>query len=356
MDNFKDFVIKDDILERYYGTEEKVVIPENITKIDNNAFLASSSVRTIEFPKNMKEIGTSVFFGCKNLVDVSLPEGVEKIGREAFISCSNLVNMEIPKTVLEIGPGAFDFCSSLEHVSLPSSVQILGKQTFNGCSSLREVDLPKNLSKIESWAFRGCGSLKELELPKSLTEIGDKAFEGCDNLENLKIPAGIKSIGDNAFDGCSLKLDRDALSWDKEIFKSLEKSKLCCIYAPDISLKDIPPGKLRQAAVKGYLKGKYRGLFFEENLEGEYLDYINDHKEVRDFLYDKISSEDKNEREWHVRFLVEHKVIPLDEFNQVMDVILQIGDPALTAMVMNYKEVSFSSDEVYEFKDDLFEL
>lgn len=356
MDNFKDFVIKDDILERYYGTEEKVVIPENISKIGNNAFLASSSVKTVEFPDTMKEIGSSVFFGCKNLADVTLPEGVEKIGREAFISCSNLINMEIPETVCEIGQGAFDFCSRLKHVSLPSNVKTIEKQTFNGCSSLKAVDLPENLCKIESWAFRGCGALEQVELPETVMEIGEKAFEGCDNLENLKIPAGIKSIGENAFDGCSIRLDECALQWNDEIFKALEKSRLCCIYAPTIPLKNIPAGRLRQLAVKGFIKGRFRGLFFAENLEDDYLDYIKDHKEVRDFLYDKILSDDKKEREWHVRFLVENKIIPLDEFNDVMDVILKVGDPSLTAMVMNYRETSFSDDEVDDFEDSLFDL
>lgn len=356
MDNFKDFVIKDDILERYYGTEEKVVIPENIFKIGNNAFLASSSVRTIKFPKSIKEIGASVFFGCKNLSDVVLPDGVEKIGREAFISCSNLINMEIPETVCEIGSGAFDFCSSLEHVSLPANVRIIGKQTFNGCSSLKTVELPENLCKIESWAFRGCGALEQIKLPDSVTEIGDNAFQGCGQLENLKLPEGIKSIGDNAFDGCSLKIEDEALKWDLEIFKFLEKSDICCIYAPTISLGNIPAGKLRKAAVKGYLRGKYEGTYFSESLDAEYLDYIKDNREVRDFLYGKILSENKKEREWHIRFLVENKIIPLDEFNQVMDAILQLGDPSLTAMVMNYKEISFSDEQVDSFEDSLFDL
>ena len=34
MNNFKDFIIKEDVLERYYGTEKEVAIPQGVSLIN----------------------------------------------------------------------------------------------------------------------------------------------------------------------------------------------------------------------------------------------------------------------------------------------------------------------------------
>ena len=356
MNNMKDFIIKEDTLERYYGTDKEVTVPEGISYVGRDAFLCCSSVTTVEFPNSLKEIGQGVFFGCKNLSDVTIPEGVETIGKDAFISCSNLQNVEISDTVSNIGPGAFDFCSRLKEVTIPCNIKVIEKQLFNGCSSLKTVNAPCNVSEIGPWAFRGCNNLTFFQMPESVKEIGEKAFEGCENLMFLKVPDGILKIGDKAFDNCHIEIGPAARQWSHDIFKQISESILSSLYAPKVSLMTLPVGKLRDAAVKGFLLAKLMEKDFDPSLEPAYYDYIRDHTHVRNWLYDTVENEDKDNCQWFVQLLVDNKLVPLDEFNEFFDMILRKGDPTLTAMVMNYKEMAFSNEEVDDFEDSLFDL
>lgn len=85
-----DFIITNNILEKYTGADCDVVIPDGI-----------------------KVIGSRAFYRCKNLQSIVIPEGVEYVGSEAFRDCKNLQSVTIPKSVKEIGESAFNPCEKL---------------------------------------------------------------------------------------------------------------------------------------------------------------------------------------------------------------------------------------------------
>ena len=51
----KDFVIEDNILLSYEGTNKEVVVPENIKIIGESAFYKNEYVEKIILPKNLKK-------------------------------------------------------------------------------------------------------------------------------------------------------------------------------------------------------------------------------------------------------------------------------------------------------------
>lgn len=99
----------------------KVILPEGVTSIGNNAFTRCSSLTEIVFPSTLKEIGSSAFFSCTSLVNTNLEDTqVSKIGTQAFAYCYNL-EIIIPTSVVQIETSAF---KNTERTSLEERAKI----------------------------------------------------------------------------------------------------------------------------------------------------------------------------------------------------------------------------------------
>ena len=59
------------VLYRYLGTDEKVMIPEGIVKIESDAFRGNMNLKSLELPKSLRFIGDGAFFGCGNLKEIT---------------------------------------------------------------------------------------------------------------------------------------------------------------------------------------------------------------------------------------------------------------------------------------------
>lgn len=71
-------------LEVYYGGQEKVVIPEEVSVIKGNAF-SRSIVQQVQIPVSVKEIGDNAFSGCNKLVRIILDYGRSNDGNDNAI-------------------------------------------------------------------------------------------------------------------------------------------------------------------------------------------------------------------------------------------------------------------------------
>ncbi len=104
---------KNTIPERMFfgSTCFEIVIPDNITSIEDEAFATS-----------------------KNLASFTLPKTVRRIGARAFALCSNLKNIVIPKesSLFSIYDEAFNTDSELENLYLPATIGYLSKQALKG--------------------------------------------------------------------------------------------------------------------------------------------------------------------------------------------------------------------------------
>ncbi len=91
---------EDKILVGYKDTKTDIVIPNNITKINNYAFCY-----------------------CDDLTSVTIGNSVTSIGERAFLGCDFLTSIEIPNSVTNIGDYAFYYCDSLTNVYYGGSVE-----------------------------------------------------------------------------------------------------------------------------------------------------------------------------------------------------------------------------------------
>ena len=103
-------------------TLKKVVLPDTIKYIGEQAFYKCTALEEINFPENLTTIDTKAFYECTSLTKISLPKKLTEIGQYGFANCSSLKEVIINNggTYKESGTfiqtGAFDRCDALEIV------------------------------------------------------------------------------------------------------------------------------------------------------------------------------------------------------------------------------------------------
>ncbi len=207
-----------------------IIIPSSVTSIGTSAFsycpaLASIKVEngnTIYDSRNncnaiIETATNTLLTGCKNTV---IPEDVTKIGDNAFSSCYDLTSVNIPDGVTEIGVEAFANCTGLTSIAIPGSVTILGDFAFYRCFGLNAV----YITNLAAWCgfefadyyanytnplwfahhlYLNGKEVTELVIPEGMPSIGDCTFQGLTNLTSVVIPSSVTEIGVNAFRGSS---------------------------------------------------------------------------------------------------------------------------------------------------------
>lgn len=96
------FLIINNSLEIYNGTDSEVIIPSGVTVIQESVFADHEEIFSVTIPDSVTKIGKYAFYKCENLRKVIIPEGVTEIGMNAFCNCKSLANVTISKSVIEI--------------------------------------------------------------------------------------------------------------------------------------------------------------------------------------------------------------------------------------------------------------
>lgn len=122
------FVIENNVLKAYIGSDTCVSIPEGVTKIGKKAFSGNNKIKEVIFPKN----------------------SLKSIEADAFASCKSIKDLMLPKGLLQIGDNAFKDCTALEYVFIPDSVVLIGEDLFGSNHSV--IVLGETGSEAEKYA------------------------------------------------------------------------------------------------------------------------------------------------------------------------------------------------------------
>lgn len=129
-------------ISRYTGHSKVITVPgkigdDKVTEIGDWAFSPHQN-RTREQTSEFR----------KTITKIILPDGLKKIGENAFCDLISLESVNIPKSVRSIGECAFCDCRSLKTVIVPEGVTNIGANAFsvqNGVGALEYVELPSTL-------------------------------------------------------------------------------------------------------------------------------------------------------------------------------------------------------------------
>ena len=208
-------------LEQYPAekSETMYIIPNSVTKIDENAFCGCTSLEEITIPDSVTEIGKSAFYGTqlietqdgveyvgkwvvgsdKDITSAEIKDGTKGIACSAFLSRNNLATISIPDSVTNIGENAFYETQLMEN---QDGINYVGKWAVGYDEDITSAEIREGTIGIADCAFLICNNISGITIPEGLMYIGNSAFDGCDNIYNdgtIEIPASVVRIGDEAF-------------------------------------------------------------------------------------------------------------------------------------------------------------
>ncbi len=153
--------------------EGDIVIPEKITRIDDNAFENYKYITSISFPHDMEYIGNNAFQACEGLLSVSFSGNVAEFGENIFRGCGNITSVDLGDKLTKVGYYMFECCGSLEKLVIPSNVKYLDWGSFAG-GGLKELVISEGVEHIGASAFRNMEI--DVIIPKSVKVIEFAAF------------------------------------------------------------------------------------------------------------------------------------------------------------------------------------
>ena len=191
----------------------EVTIPDSVTIIEDQAFMACEKLTKVTISNGLTEIGASAFEGCCSLEKITIPQSVTRIGKQAFLGCMELSDVVIPEGVTSIGECAFGCCWNLTEVTIPASVTTIGRRPFFECLSLKKIQVAQgnayycndeygvlfNKNKTQLIQAPIAGMQGAYSVPDGVTTIGKLAFYHCTSLTELTFPEGLTTIEDS---GC----------------------------------------------------------------------------------------------------------------------------------------------------------
>ncbi len=182
-------------IKNLQGDIRRLIIPEGITRISDNAFEYMYDLESVSLPSTLKEIGTNAFSWCNSLEGIDLPYGLERIGQYAFTCCWSLESVELPDTVLWLGYGTFTQCTSLEQVKLSAGLDTLPQYFLSG-TKVKEVQIPSGIRYLDYGAFGGCAELEELVIPEGVIHVGDFLLYENEKITSIHLPDSVEYVGD----------------------------------------------------------------------------------------------------------------------------------------------------------------
>ena len=260
----KGFVIENNVLTKYEGTESVVTIPDGVTHIGDYSFKECKTITEVFMPDSVVSIGKYAFNKCVKLKEATVSKNLEVIETNAFEDCKVLKRLELPNTMKKIEYAAFAGCVKLseiicdaEHLEITSDpfsgfdtaeckllfdkngFLVFNKTLFEYNGNDEIVAVPDGVTHIYGGVLKsGAASwekklnIKKIILPDSVTHIGRFAFANNTKLAEIVMPSGVE-IEVHAFDGCTKLADENGLI----IF-----NKTACTYVGKNTELEIPAG------------------------------------------------------------------------------------------------------------------
>ena len=217
----------------------EIVIPATITKIEANAFYATSSslayLEKVEFAEAADgnelplQIMDEAFSGQVNMTTLALPARMDNFTTKILEGLNNLVNIEITGTAAEAKYASVDGmltnADKTEILYVPkartgeftitaSTIHTIGEEALKDCDGITKIIIPAHVTEIKANAFYDCDAVEAIIFEGTESDatlnIRTKAFYGVGGgssatavnpLREINLPANIGIIEKFAFGG-----------------------------------------------------------------------------------------------------------------------------------------------------------
>ena len=198
----------------FYNCPAKIILPESITKIEENAFMDYQyDGYDFKLPSNVQTIGHAAFLRAK-IKGISLNDGLSNIYLRAFAD-SDIESLVIPATVTNIGTAITAGCNKLDYLAVTYTNEtfysdnnvVVGSASKKVIAGCRSSVIPDDVKSIDHEVFWGTNFRNQtITIPESVTSIGSCAFESS-NIKHLIIRSKTLDIGPQAF-MCNYEMER----------------------------------------------------------------------------------------------------------------------------------------------------
>lgn len=171
------------------GEAEKVVIPDQITKLKNNWNGYKKKIKCIVYGSGTTTTGQSAWTNYA-LEVVVMNDNITTVSGNSFIRANNLKYVRVSKSLTTINKQGFAACSSLKGLYLPYGVKtinaaMLADQTVNNTQShnMTKLTIPASVTSIAANAFSGANNPFEITVLGDTKGISATAFYNADYAE-----------------------------------------------------------------------------------------------------------------------------------------------------------------------------
>ena len=187
---------------------EKIILPETLKTIEDNAFDQCSKLTIItNKSKTPAVLGKDVFVqGIYSTATVYVPNDAEIEAKykaaDGWKDFTSWAHGE--KKTGTVGSMTYDYLVGVGTATLTGTTVDKEDVTIDGTVEIDGVTY--TVTAIAESAFKNNpnrGKMTKLRIAKNITTIGAYAFQSCSNLKMVWLPTSITSIGEKAFDGCN---------------------------------------------------------------------------------------------------------------------------------------------------------
>jgi len=204
----------------YNGDAANVTVPEKIFNypvgdIGDNAFSGNDAVEKVILPESVRYIENEAFRDCANLSEINLPGSLQSIGDRAFSGCSGLFagkTITLDGSIGNIGCEAFRDTAVQNVVIDASSLSVddrldMGDTVFACCPAIESVTITGtgneyNRLDIQCNLFENSGNNCTVSVIGSVF-LGDRVFAGAD-IDTLTLSDDVE-MGNCVFEQSTVK-------------------------------------------------------------------------------------------------------------------------------------------------------
>ena len=149
------------VIRGYDGTAKELTIPGTlgglpVTKIDTECFRGNEQLAKVVLPENLTLIENGAFRDCAALTDVTFPDSLTKIESNAFAGCGTAAEaafrFDLPDGVTLVGKYAFDQCPAILTCGRDSDT---AKTVSDRGYTFARNDRPEELDFRYRWGYYG---------------------------------------------------------------------------------------------------------------------------------------------------------------------------------------------------------